>query len=66
MRREERDADVQDKFGDGGTEDKREKKGKRPRIAAAPVGQEMIIVRVNDRLGTAADIPCLASDPISQ
>jgi len=24
----------------------------------------MIIVRVNDRLGTAASIPCLASDPV--
>lgn len=25
----------------------------------------MIIVNVNDRLGTKASIPCLASDPIS-
>lgn len=26
----------------------------------------MIVVHVNDRLGTKAAIPCLASDPISQ
>jgi hypothetical protein len=26
----------------------------------------MIIVHVNDRLGTKAAIPCLASDPISE
>lgn len=35
--------------------------------AAAPAvasGEPMIIVHVNDRLGTKAAIPCLASDPI--
>jgi hypothetical protein len=34
--------------------------------APAPVasGEPMIIVHVNDRLGTKAAIPCLASDPI--
>jgi hypothetical protein len=26
----------------------------------------MIVVHVNDRLGTKAAIPCLASDPISE
>lgn len=31
---------------------------------SAPVGEPMIIVHVNDRLGTKAAIPCLASDPI--
>ncbi|EED19477.1 ubiquitin-like protein (HubA), putative [Talaromyces stipitatus ATCC 10500] len=36
---------------------------KKPPVAAAP-GEEMIIVHVNDRLGTKAAIPCLASDPI--
>lgn len=30
----------------------------------APAGEPMIIVHVNDRLGTKAAIPCLASDPI--
>ena len=32
----------------------------------APTGEPMIIVNVNDRLGTKASIPCLASDPISK
>ena len=27
--------------------------------------EPMIVVHVNDRLGTKAAIPCLASDPIS-
>jgi hypothetical protein len=36
------------------------------RAAPAPEaqGEPMIIVHVNDRLGTKAAIPCLASDPI--
>ena len=34
--------------------------------APAPTGEPMIIVNVNDRLGTKASIPCLASDPISK
>lgn len=42
---------------------KKEKKEKRTTIA--PVGEPMIIVNINDRLGTKASIPCLASDPIS-
>ena len=42
-------------------------KEKKKKSKAAPVmtSQEMIIVNVNDRLGTKASIPCLASDPIS-
>jgi hypothetical protein len=32
--------------------------------APQPTGEPMIIVHVNDRLGTKAAIPCLASDPI--
>ncbi|OKL63168.1 hypothetical protein UA08_01546 [Talaromyces atroroseus] len=39
----------------------------KPAPKKAPVvtpGEEMIIVHVNDRLGTKAAIPCLASDPI--
>lgn len=35
-----------------------------PAQPSAPVGEPMIIVHVNDRLGTKAAIPCLASDPI--
>lgn len=38
---------------------------KKAPVAAAPA-EEMIIVNVNDRLGTKAAIPCLASDPISE
>ncbi|PGH07188.1 ubiquitin-like protein 5 [Blastomyces parvus] len=46
-------------------EKKKEKKEKDKKAAAvvAP-GEPMIIVNVNDRLGTKAAIPCLASDPI--
>ncbi|KUL91724.1 hypothetical protein ZTR_01157 [Talaromyces verruculosus] len=36
---------------------------KKAAVVAAPA-EEMIIVNVNDRLGTKAAIPCLASDPI--
>ena len=39
------------------------------RKAAAPVSQppeEMIIVNINDRLGTKSAIPCLKSDTIKQ
>ncbi|ESZ97313.1 hypothetical protein SBOR_2301 [Sclerotinia borealis F-4128] len=32
--------------------------------SSAPSNEPMIIVHVNDRLGTKAAIPCLASDPI--
>ena len=47
-------------------EPRKEKKKKAPAAPTiAPVGQPMIIVNVNDRLGTKAAIPCLASDPIS-
>lgn len=38
---------------------------KKAPVVAAPA-EEMIIVNVNDRLGTKAAIPCLASDPISE
>lgn len=34
---------------------------------AAPIaGQEMIIVNINDRLGTKTAIPCLPSDTVGQ
>ena len=41
-------------------------KKKKAEPTSAPVGEPMIIVNVNDRLGTKAAIPCLASDPISE
>ena len=34
-------------------------------MQAAQSSEPMIVVNVNDRLGTKAAIPCLASDPIS-
>ncbi|KAL8678098.1 MAG: hypothetical protein Q9186_005537 [Xanthomendoza sp. 1 TL-2023] len=42
--------------------EKRDKKPKEPKIA--PTAEPMIIVNVNDRLGTKVAIPCLASDTI--
>lgn len=57
---------VADKFGLAKEKDDREKPPERTSAAvpSAPVGEPMIIVHVNDRLGTKAAIPCLASDPI--
>ena len=55
---------VKDKFGEDPDKD-RPKKEKKKKPAMAQTSQEMIIVNVNDRLGTKASIPCLASDPIS-
>lgn len=46
-------------------DEKNEKKERKTALTMAPVGEPMIIVNVNDRLGTKASIPCLASDPIS-
>ena len=49
------------KDGDG----KEDQPPQRPPAApAVNQGEPMIIVHVNDRLGTKATIPCLASDPI--
>lgn len=45
-------------------ERKREKREKKAAVAAQSA-EPMIVVNVNDRLGTKAAIPCLASDPIS-
>ncbi len=46
---------------------KKERKEKKEKATAIPAsGEAMIIVNVNDRLGTKAAIPCYASDPISQ
>ena len=80
-RKKERDNDVETKFGRGrdtadkfGTPDSRadkdkeshpDKPKKEKKPAPAPTGEPMIIVNVNDRLGTKASIPCMASDNIS-
>lgn len=62
---------VADKFGPPkkNGEDRSADTSKPPERAPAPApetshGEPMIIVHVNDRLGTKAAIPCLASDPI--
>lgn len=45
--------------------EKKEKKVKKPAAVAAPQ-QPMILVTVNDRLGTKKAIPCFASDSVSE
>ncbi|KAF4587801.1 Ubiquitin-like modifier HUB1 [Ophiocordyceps camponoti-floridani] len=50
----------------GGSEKEDEPRQRKSKPAAAPPQQEMIIVNVNDRLGTKSAIPCLPSDTIGQ
>lgn len=78
-RERERDAGRQEdrhrdsEWGRGRTErDEKEERRQRKRekrerqaMQAAQSSEPMIVVNVNDRLGTKAAIPCLASDPIS-
>ncbi|KAI1389072.1 ubiquitin-like protein [Hypoxylon trugodes] len=75
-RRRDRDRD-RDRARDSGTSSSKKSKSKsntedtsQPpvRAPAAPTGggEEMIIVHVNDRLGTKAAIPCFASDRIKE
>lgn len=68
--REQRDREQRDKEpvpAVAAEKPKREKKEKREKKAGpVPTGEPMIIVNVNDRLGTKASIPCLASDSISE
>jgi len=45
---------------------RKEKKEEKPKPAVAQGGEEMIIVNVNDRLGTKAAVPCLESDTVGQ
>ncbi|KAJ9149972.1 hypothetical protein NKR23_g3987 [Pleurostoma richardsiae] len=49
-----------------GSRPKRDKEGKKvvPAVTAAAGGEEMIIVNVNDRMGSKAAIPCFASDTV--
>ncbi|OLN86742.1 Ubiquitin-like modifier hub1 [Colletotrichum chlorophyti] len=63
-----RDSDPRDsRSGASGSKDT-QKPAKKEKAKPAPApsgpGEEMIIVHVNDRLGTKAAIPCLASDPV--
>lgn len=49
------------------TKPPKEAKSKKPKVPKiAPTEQPMIIVNVNDRLGTKTAIPCLASDSIGE
>ena len=55
------------KDGGGGEEKKKEKKKKKDKVKGPkPTSEPMIIVNVNDRLGTKAQIACLGSDPVSK
>ncbi|KAL2042542.1 hypothetical protein N7G274_005036 [Stereocaulon virgatum] len=63
LQSEKKKDDVAEKFGEAPKEENKKEKKKKAEPKIAPVG-EMIIVNVNDRLGTKASIPCLASDPI--
>ena len=65
--------DISAKFGSAATKEgeqggeKEKKKEKKHKVKAPkPTNEPMIVVNVNDRLGTKAQIPCLASDPISE
>ncbi|KAJ6021705.1 hypothetical protein N7540_007209 [Penicillium herquei] len=58
-RRDDREAPREDRAE---KQDKEKKKKKKPVIPQS--SEPMIVVYVNDRLGTKAEIPCLASDPI--
>lgn len=49
-----------------GKKEKKEKKDKKPKAAAVAPGQELIVVNVNDRLGTKTAVPCLPSDTVGQ
>ncbi|CEJ89487.1 Putative Ubiquitin-like modifier hub1 [[Torrubiella] hemipterigena] len=62
-----RKPDLDRKGDERGHDSKKEKKEKKPK-KAAPVGpgQEMIIVHINDRLGTKSAVPCLPSDTVGQ
>ncbi|KAF2767817.1 ubiquitin-like protein [Teratosphaeria nubilosa] len=54
-----------DKFGSQAPKSDSTKKEKKKKAAAIPVSnQPMIVVNVNDRLGTKAAIPCFASDGV--
>lgn len=66
--RREDDVPKDDKFADlpATSESKpKEKKEKKVKKAPKPISDEpMIVVNINDRLGTKAAIPCLASDSV--
>jgi len=52
-----------DRRRDDSTRDRKPRESKAP-AAIASTGEAMIIVTVNDRLGTKTQVPCLPSDPV--
>lgn len=64
-RAEREKSDKKDK-NDPEDKDKPARKEKKPSASKPAAAPEMIIVNVNDRLGTKAAIPCLASDTVGQ
>ncbi|KAH8176255.1 hypothetical protein LIA77_04673 [Sarocladium implicatum] len=64
--RRDRDRDFESKRREHGDEERKDKKKKKAASAAPIAGQEMIIVNINDRLGTKTAIPCLPSDTVGQ
>jgi len=60
------DAGAKDRDRDKSKREKKDKKDKKSMAAPIAPGQEMIIVHVNDRLGSKTAIPCLPSDTIGQ
>ncbi|KKA27823.1 hypothetical protein TD95_003921 [Thielaviopsis punctulata] len=66
-RRRERDYDRRDRNKDRAAEPrKKDFKAVPPPARPSGGGEEMIIVHVNDRLGTKAAIPCFASDRVKE
>lgn len=63
--RRDRDERPRDRDGRPPRREKKEKAAPAPAPAAAD-GEEMIVVHVNDRLGTKAAIPCFGSDTVGQ
>lgn len=62
-RRHSPDSKLRDKRDDEGKKEKKEKKAKK---AASLAGKELIVVNINDRLGTKTAVPCLPDDTIGQ
>lgn len=53
-----------DRRRDGDSNRERKPREPKPPAAIASTGEAMIIVTVNDRLGTKTQVPCLPSDPV--
>ncbi|KAJ4311605.1 ubiquitin-like modifier hub1 [Fusarium piperis] len=65
-RRDNRDRDRGDRRERERDREQPKEKKEKPKAPVAQAGEEMIIVNVNDRLGTKAAVPCLESDTVGQ